>query len=548
MSKRLVILSLLGTTLDTGRGPDRWTRWRPNVALCQHADLQVDRVELLCPRFATNLAKTIREDMEAVSPSTAINTVSFDPHDPWDFEDVYSAFLDFASAYPFDTEAEDYLVHITTGTHVAQICLFLLTESRRFPARLIQTAPRRNEADASGEYKIIDLDLQKYDSLAARFRKEHTDNLTGLKSGIATRNAQFNRLIERLEQVAVVSTDPLLITGPTGAGKSRLARRVYELKKARRQIEGGFVEVNCATIRGDGAMSTLFGHKKGAFTGAVADRPGLLRAADGGLLFLDEIGELGLDEQAMLLRAIEEKRFTPLGSDREVSSNFQLVAGTNRDLRALVRTGAFREDLLARIDLWCFELPPLASRKEDIEPNLDYELEQFATRTGHAVRFNAEARAAFMRFATNADAAWRGNFRDLSGAITRMGTLAQGGRITQELVEEETRRLTNAWRSVSGVGKGVGAAVSSSALDSSEDGLAALLGAERAAALDRFDRVQLADVVAVCRGSRSLSEAGRTLFAASRMTKASTNDADRLKKYLSKFGLSFAQIAQTTGD
>src|SRR5262249_21144841 len=116
--------------------------------------------------------------------------------------------------------------------------------------------------------------------------------------------------------------------GPTGAGKSQLARRIYELKVARHQIAGAFVDVNCATLRGDAAMSTLFGHRKGAFTGAVQDRPGLLRAADGGLLFLDEIGELGLDEQAMLLRAVEEKRFLPVGADKEVASDFRLIAGT----------------------------------------------------------------------------------------------------------------------------------------------------------------------------------------------------------------------------
>ena len=143
-------------------------------------------------------------------------------------------------------------------------------------------------------------------------------------------------------------------------------------------MEGPFVEVNCATLRGDAAMSALFGHVKGAFTGAIRDRPGLLRAADGGLLFLDEVGELGPDEQAMLLRALEEKRFLPVGADKEVKSDFQLIAGTNRDLSDAVRQGRFREDLLARINLWTFQLPALRERREDIEPNLDYELEQFA--------------------------------------------------------------------------------------------------------------------------------------------------------------------------
>ena len=122
-------------------------------------------------------------------------------------------------------------------------------------------------------------------------------------------------------------------------------------------MSGELVEVNCATIRGDGAMSALFGHVKGAFTGALEARPGLLRKAHGGVLFLDEIGELGADEQAMLLRAIEEKAFFPLGSDREVNSDFLLLAGTNRDLGAEVAAGRFREDLFARINLWTFRLP-----------------------------------------------------------------------------------------------------------------------------------------------------------------------------------------------
>ncbi|MEO0603954.1 MAG: ABC transporter transmembrane domain-containing protein, partial [Myxococcota bacterium] len=112
------------------------------------------------------------------------------------------------------------------------------------------------------------------------------------------------------------------IVGPTGAGKSRLARSITEVKRRHHPIDGSLVEVNCATLRGDQAMSTLFGHKRGAFTGAVSDRAGVLATADGGVLFLDEIGELGLDEQAMMLRALEEHRFMPMGSDREVTSHF----------------------------------------------------------------------------------------------------------------------------------------------------------------------------------------------------------------------------------
>ena len=181
-------------------------------------------------------------------------------------------------------------------------------------------------------------------------------------------------------------------------------------------------------------MSTLFGHVRGSFTGALRDRPGLLRAADGGVLFLDEIGELGPDEQAALLRAIEDKQFLPLGADREVRSDFQLIAGTNADLPAAVRRGRFREDLLARINLWTFRLPGLRERPEDIEPNLDHELANCDAVTGVRVSMSKEARARFLAFATSAEAIWPGNFRDFNGALLRMATLAPGGRITSDVV------------------------------------------------------------------------------------------------------------------
>jgi transcriptional regulatory protein RtcR len=564
----LVVLGLLGTTLDAGTGRKRWGRWRPTVGLCQHEDLLVDRLELIHDARFERLAGTVEQDIASVSPETTVRRQVLDFADPWDFEEVYGALRDFAGAYPFDPEREDYLVHITTGTHVAQICQFLLTESRHIPARLLQTGPPRRgghgeprgpaprrpsrESDANanadphaaeertphdvaGEYRIIDLDLSRYDRLAARFEREHQDAVSSLKSGIATRNDAFNRLIERMEHVAGRTEDPVLITGPTGAGKSRLAARIFEVRRARQRLRGAFVEVNCATLRGDTAMSTLFGHRRGAFTGATTDRPGLLRAADGGMLFLDEVGELGLDEQAMLLRALEEKRFLPVGADREVSSDFQLVAGTNRDLLDAVRRGRFREDLLARIDLWTFELPALRERPEDIEPNLDYELESFAARRGHLVRFNREARARFLAFAAGPAGTWPGNFRDLNAALTRMATLAPGGRITPAVVDEEIARLQRSW------GRRADPAGGSSSRDDAAV-LASVLPAAAVEELDRLDRVQLAEVVRVCRASRTLSEAGRTLFAASRRRRRSTNDSDRVRKLLLRHGLDWATV------
>jgi len=524
----VVVIGLLGSTLDMGKHPDRWQNWRPSVSICRQPDLVVSRFELLHGKEQTGLADLIRRDIQSVSPETTVVLHPVHFGDPWDFEKVYEALFSFARGYPFDSDAEDYLIHITTGTHVAQICLFLLTESRHLPGRLLQSSPDRQRG-GPGEIKIIDLDLSKYDGIASRFHQEQEAGVSFLKGGIETRNRSFNLLIDRIERVAIATRDPLLLMGPTGAGKSRLARRIFALKKSRHAVSGSFVDVNCATLRGEGAMSALFGHVKGAFTGAVQERGGLLRAANKGMLFLDEVGELGLDEQAMLLRALEEKTFFPLGSDREAHSDFQLICGTNRDLLAAVRDGHFREDLLARINLWTFTLPGLRNRPEDLEPNLQYELDQYAERGGSRVTFNREARSRFFDFALSPAAAWKGNFRDLNAAVSRMATLSSGGRISVEVVDDEIERLTKSW--------------GDDQLDDSHATLAGILSEEQIAKVDLFDRVQLERVIALCQRCRTISEAGRLLFDISRSHKATSNDADRLRKYLARFGLGWSDIA-----
>ncbi len=512
--------------LDRGAKKDRWSRWRPTISLVQHPEFPVARLELLYQASFERLADQVIEDIGEASPKTRVvkRLVSFE--NPWDFGEVYAALHDYCRSIQFHPEKEHYYAHITTGTHVAQICLFLLAESRYIPGKLIQTSPskqRRGSDAAVGEYDVIDLDLSKYDQIASRFRQTAQDDIEFLKSGIATRNRAFNRMIREVEHVAVRSREPILLIGPTGAGKSLLARRIHELKQVRGQFAGRFVEVNCATLRGDAALSALFGHVKGAFTGAMTPRQGLLREADAGMLFLDEIGELGLDEQAMLLRAIEEKRFFPLGGDVEVSSDFQLICGTNRNLRTSVAAGEFREDLLERINLWTFDYPGLRDRLEDVEPNLDYEIERFAEHHNRQIRFSREARQRFLSFATSNEACWSGNFRDLNSSVIRMATLAPGGRITRSVVDAELERLRTKW---------------AGRLPAGEDDLVpTVLGPERAAELDRFDRVQLAEVLRVCRQARSLSDAGRTLFSESRKKRKVANDADRLRKYLARFDL-----------
>src|SRR3989344_1139071 len=507
MRKKKVVIGFLGTQLDSGRGAGRWEKWRPTVSLVQHEDVGIERLELLYTPPHQDLAQQVRADMVIASPETTVNLVPLPIADPWDFGEVYAKLFDWARGYRFDTEREEYWTHITTGS-----------------------------------YALIDLDLSRYDVIAQRFGAEQQDAVQFLKSGIATRNARFNALIDEVERVAVRSRAPILFTGPTGAGKSHLARRMYELKKARHQVEGEFVEVNCATLHGDGAASTLFGHKKGAFTGAAADRAGLLRMAHKGVLFLDEIGELGLDEQAMLLKAVEEKRFYPMGSDREGASDFELIAGTNRDLRTVQAAGRSRGALYACINLWSYVLPGMAQRPEDIEPNVDHQLARAGTELGRSVRFSNEARAAYLRYAQSPEALWTGNFRDLSASVTRLATLADSGRIGLSLVEAEMARLRWLWQPASDARNGLASTPGTLGRDDLSD----LLGKDAVESMDLFDQLQLAAVLQVCRQARTLSDAGRLLFQASRTQRTVVNDADRLRKYLARFGLDWERLTSAS--
>src|SRR5262245_40446411 len=166
----------------------------------------------------------------------------------------------------------------------------------------------------------------------------------------------------------------------------------------------------------------------------------------------------------------------------------------------MVSEGRFREDLLARINLWTFRLPGLRERAEDIEPNLEYELNEYARRNGALVTFSREARSRFLKFAVGPDARWQGNFRDLNGAVTRMATLAPGGRISIQVVEEEIERLRSTWITPKSQG-----------LNDGDQSLEELLSADELEEIDLFDRMQLAAVIKVCRECRTMSEAGRAL-------------------------------------
>jgi transcriptional regulatory protein RtcR len=199
--------------------------WQPNVELCRSKD--VGRYELLYDEPHVEVAKDIGRRIELECPQTKVGLHRIDlGRDPWDLEGVYLGLDEFARQYPWNPEEEDYFVHAVRGTFVMRICFFLLVESRRIPAKLVHnTPPTANKA--RGEWREVDLSLARYDRIAARFHSMAQDAVSALKRGIQTRNENFNRLISQIERVAVNTTEPILLLGPTGAGKSDLAERIY---------------------------------------------------------------------------------------------------------------------------------------------------------------------------------------------------------------------------------------------------------------------------------------------------------------------------------
>jgi transcriptional regulatory protein RtcR len=516
-----IIIGFLGSTHDKRKEnkPDK-DGWRPTITLFKSDQIKFDQLELIHQNKPDHSisANEVKEDIEKQSPDVKVNLHQIELKNPRKFDETYLSLFDFAKKYNFAPDNNEYFVHITTGTHIAQICLFLLTESRYFPAKLVQTS--RTTRGEESIIDVIDLELKTYNLIAKRFDEDKKDQANKLKDNIKTKNERFNKIIDEIQAVAINSKDPILLSGDTGTGKSKLANLIYESKKDNKQLAGKFVDVNCATIRGENAMSALFGHNKNSFTG-VAARKGFLQEAENGLLFLDEIGELGLEEQAMLLKAIEEKKFRRHGSDDEISVEFQFIAGTNKDLYSMVCEGRFREDLLNRIDHWEYQLPCLRDRPEDIEPNIYFEIDK----REKAVNFTGKSLKLFLDFAESPEALWLGNFRDFTRSINRMITISGKKWITDSDVKNEIERLKEKWEKLSPTSK----------IDNLDEWISKTIKKSR----DPFEMFQLKGVIEVCCQSNSLADAGKKLFSVSSKKLKKPNYSDRLRKYLLKFGLNW---------
>jgi DNA-binding NtrC family response regulator len=303
--------------------------------------------------------------------------------------------------------------------------------------------PRSVEAVKAGAYdfleKPIDAD-RLLDKLEKAIRqKSLTDENEQLKQklqdrykfqNIVGRSKPMQELFDLVESVAASEAN-ILIQGENGTGKELIANAIHYNSK---RSKGPFIKINCAAIPKDLIESELFGYKKGAFTGAVADKEGLLELAEGGSLLLDEIGEMPPYLQTKLLRVLQERDYRPIGSDRIVHVDFRLICATNADLDAALRDGRLREDLYFRINTITLRVPPLRERTEDIPLLCDYFIDKFRERYQRNIRTIAPA--VYHLLIRNR---WPGNVRELENAIERAVLVAKGTEITVADLPETLR-------------------------------------------------------------------------------------------------------------
>jgi two-component system, NtrC family, response regulator HydG len=286
------------------------------------------------------------------------------------------------------------------------------------PVRITELRTRLARALETGNLRRTNVELRR--QLDKRFGFE----------GIIGNSPAMQRVFEILRQVSATNAT-VLVNGESGTGKELIARAIHNNSPRR---DGNFVAVNCAALSEGLIESELFGHMKGAFTGAFAAKEGRIVYADGGTLFLDEVGDMPLSTQAKLLRVLETREVQPVGGNALKKVDIRLVAATNRDLRTMVKESLFREDLLFRLQVVVIDLPPLRERAGDVPVLIDHFISELASQHGRAVRgISPEARTLLVRYD------WPGNVRELRNVLENMVLLARGDVLTAEDVPDQIR-------------------------------------------------------------------------------------------------------------
>jgi two-component system response regulator PilR (NtrC family) len=348
---------------------------------------------------------------------------------------VHAARDQLASADPYDVVITDLVMPDGTGMEVLDAVRARSADTQILMVTAFATTEQAVEAMRKGAYDYVQKPFRNHELLATlekalEKRAIVAENQT-LRAEVKARwtegqligkSAAMDRLRDLIKRVAN-ATSSVLITGESGTGKEMVARALHFQSP---RAEEPFVVLNCGAIPENLIESELFGHVKGAFTGATAAKEGLFRAANGGTLFLDEVGELPPPLQVKLLRVLQDRKVRPVGGTAEVEVDVRVLAATNRDVESEVETGTFREDLFYRLNVIRIEVPPLRERPEDIPVLAAYFLQKHAALQGRRLAFSPEA----MRWL--AQQPYAGNVRELENMVERGVTLAPGNTVNRE--------------------------------------------------------------------------------------------------------------------
>jgi two-component system response regulator PilR (NtrC family) len=348
---------------------------------------------------------------------------------------VHAAHDQLGSADPYDVVITDLVMPDGTGMEVLDAVRTRSADTQILMVTAYATTEQAVEAMRKGAYDYVQKPFKNHELLATlekalEKRAIVAENQT-LRAEVKARwsagqligkSPAMDRLRDLIKRVANATTS-VLITGESGTGKEMVARALHFQSP---RAEEAFVVLNCGAIPENLIESELFGHIKGAFTGAIAAKEGLFRAANGGTLFLDEVGELPPPLQVKLLRVLQDRKVRPVGGSTEVEVDVRVVAATNRDVESEVEAGTFREDLFYRLNVIRIEVPPLRERPEDIPVLAGYFLEKHRALQGRRLEFSPEA----MRWL--AQQSYAGNVRELENIVERGVTLAPGNTVGRE--------------------------------------------------------------------------------------------------------------------
>jgi transcriptional regulator with GAF, ATPase, and Fis domain len=404
------------------------------------AERSFDRVYLFTTPKAAEISEKTTEAITERHPGVAVEILDVPLKDPTNYlgilRQLRSHFRRINAAHP---EAE-YSISVSSGTPHMHACWLLLAASGEIPAGILQSNPPEFVPEGRSLVREIDIHQKDFPTITrpvhgpeATEDDETTVTAACRELGIVGEDPAFRKALHESFVYSQYDDFHVLLIGETGSGKEYFAQFIHHLgPRSNRPM----VTVNCSSIPENLVESQLFGHKKGAFTGAASDHEGKFKSADRGVLFLDEIGELPLPAQAKLLRALEQGEIEPVGSNKPVKVNVRVIAATHRNLREMVQAGTFREDLYQRFGS-SIGIPPLRARKIDIPILSSHLLTAWNARHQHQKRLSPAAVTELIRYP------WPGNVRELRRVIQQSAMLAAGKVIHPSDLRFEAPMRTN---------------------------------------------------------------------------------------------------------